>query len=130
MEHAAHLKVDPEARAVVDALRTRGLRQALITNTPGPLAREIVAAARIRLDDAVGGTDVANGKPAPDMVVEACRRLGVAAAEACVVGDSRYDRDAAGAAGVFFVGLRLDGDARVERLGELLERVAGAPVRR
>jgi len=130
MEHAAHLKVDPEARAVVDALRTRGLRQALITNTPGPLAREIVAAARIRLDDAVGGTDVANGKPAPDMVVEACRRLGVAAAEACVVGDSRYDRDAAGAAGVFFVGLRLDGDARIERLGELLERVAGAPVRR
>ena len=69
----------------------------------------------------VGGTDVARGKPAPDMVLEACRRLRVAPAEALVVGDSRYDRDAAAAAKVRFVGLRIAGDRRIERLGGLLD---------
>lgn len=123
MDHATHLRVDPDARAVVARVRELGLAQALITNTPGPLARQIIAHARLALDAVVGGTDVPAGKPAPDMVLEAARRLGVATAEAWVVGDSRYDRDAAGAAGVRFVGLRLDGDRRIERLAELLDLV-------
>ncbi len=121
MDHATHLRVDPEARAVTGALRARGLRQAVITNTPSPLAREILRAASLELDEVVGGTDVPNAKPAPDMVIEACRRLGVACADALVVGDSRYDREAARGARVRFVGLRTEGDARIERLGELLE---------
>jgi phosphoglycolate phosphatase/AHBA synthesis associated protein len=120
MEHADHLRVDPDARAVIDEVRRRGLRQALITNTPAPLAREILAKAGLVLDAVVGGTDVPQAKPAPDMVREACRRLGVPETEAFVVGDSRYDRDAAGAAGVRFVGVRMDGQPRIEALRELL----------
>jgi HAD superfamily hydrolase (TIGR01509 family) len=120
MAHATHLRVDPEARAVTAELRRRGFRQALITNTPSPLAREILAHAGLELDEVVGGTDVPNAKPAPDMVREACRRLGVAEREAIVVGDSRYDLEAARGAGVHCIGLRLDADARIERLGDLL----------
>ncbi len=119
MDHVQHLRVDPDARDVTDALRRRGFRQALITNTPSPLAREILGAAALELDTVVGGTDVPNAKPAPDMVHEACRRLRVSNAEAIVVGDSRYDREAAGGAGVHFVGLRIDGDTRIESLGAL-----------
>jgi len=121
MEHANHLRVDAEASAVIGELRRRGFAQALITNTPSPLAREILAKAGLSLDAVVGGTDVPEAKPAPDMVREACRRLGVSTDEAFVVGDSRYDRDAARAAGVRFVGLRMDGDARIERLEEVLD---------
>ena len=120
MAHAQHLRVDPDALAVTAEIRKRGLGQALITNTPSPLAREILAAARLELDAVVGGTDVPNAKPAPDMVREACRQLGVSEFEAVVIGDSRYDRDAARGAGVKFVGVRFEGDARVERLRELL----------
>jgi len=120
MEHAKHLRVDPDARAVTAELRRRGLGQALITNTPSPLAREILGAAGLELDAVVGGTDVPNAKPAPDMVHEACWRLAVLHGEALVVGDSRYDREAARAAGVRFVGVRCEGDARIERLSELL----------
>ena len=54
------------------------------------------------------------------MVREACRRLGVTPAEAIVVGDSRYDLEAARGAGVRCIGLRLDADLRIERLDELL----------
>lgn len=123
MEHANHLRVDPDARVVTDELRRRGFTQALITNTPAPLAREILAAASLELDAVVGGTDVPSAKPAPDMVHEACRRLGVAASQAIVVGDSRYDLEAARGAGVACVGLRMDADARIERLPELLDRL-------
>jgi phosphoglycolate phosphatase/AHBA synthesis associated protein len=119
MDHASHLKVDPDARVVIAALRSAGLGQSLITNTPGPLAAKILASVGLELDAVVGGTDVPRGKPAPDMVLEACRRLGVTPAQALVVGDSRYDRDAAAAAKVRFVGLRFDGDQRIERLVEL-----------
>ena len=121
MDHATHLRVDPDARAVIGAARAAGLTQALITNTPGPLARRILAAAELELDAVVGGTDVPRGKPAPDMVLEACRVLRVTTAQALVVGDSRYDRDAAAAANVRFVGLRIDGDRRIEGLAELLD---------
>ncbi len=120
MDHATHLRVDPDARAITTELRRRGFAQALITNTPSPLAREILAHARLELDDAVGGTDVPNAKPAPDMVREACRRLGVTPGETIVVGDSRYDLEAARGAGVRCVGLGMDADLRVERLTELL----------
>lgn len=119
MEHATHLRVDPDAVFVTAELRRRGFAQALISNTPSPLAREILAFAKLELDDVVGGTDVPNAKPAPDMVLEACRRLRVATDEAVVVGDSRYDLEAARGAGVRCIGLRLDADLRIERLTEL-----------
>lgn len=123
MDHATHLSVDPDAGRVVRAVHEAGLRQALITNTPSPLARDILAHAKLELDAVVGGTDVPNGKPAPDMVLEACRRLGVAPREALVVGDSHYDRAAAAAAKVRFVGLRIDGERRIEALRDLLSFV-------
>ena len=119
MAHATHLRVDPGARQVLAALRAAGIAQALITNTPAPLASEILVCAGLALDAVVGGTDVPRPKPAPDMVLEACRRLGVASREALVVGDSRYDREAAAGARVHFVGLRLDGDARLDQLAAL-----------
>jgi phosphoglycolate phosphatase-like HAD superfamily hydrolase len=52
-------------------------------------------------------------------VLYSLQKLGVAASQALMVGDSRYDRGAAGAAGVRFVGLGLDGDVRIEQLSEL-----------
>ncbi|MFI5316546.1 MAG: HAD family hydrolase [Myxococcota bacterium] len=123
MEHATHLRVDPDARRTLAAIRAAGLGQALITNTPRALASSILAHAGLELDTVVGGTDVPRGKPAPDMVLEACRRLRVAPEQALVVGDSRFDREAAAAASVRFLGLRIDGDARVERVADVLRSV-------
>jgi phosphoglycolate phosphatase-like HAD superfamily hydrolase len=62
---------------------------------------------------------VPRAKPAPDLVLHACAKLGVAPSEAWMVGDSRFDRGAAEAAGVYFVGLGLDGQARIEQLEQL-----------
>lgn len=117
--HLAHLTVDPEAAPLLAALGSRGLGTAVVTNTPAPLTRRILAHGKLQADVLVGGTDVPLPKPAPDMVLRACELLGVGPQEAILVGDSRYDREAARAAGVRFVGFRTEGDERIESLREL-----------
>ncbi|WP_395811073.1 HAD family hydrolase [Archangium minus] len=120
--YAGEVWVNPDARALLEALASRGVRRAVVTNSVSALARTLLGAARL-LDyfEVLACSDlVANAKPAPDLVHYALGRLGVAPGAALMVGDSRFDRGAAGAAGVRFVGLGLDGDARIERLGELL----------
>jgi phosphoglycolate phosphatase/AHBA synthesis associated protein len=102
-------------------LRELRLPTAVVTNTPNPLATQVVRHVGASPDHVVGGTDVPRSKPAPDIVLEACRRLDVAPARAWLVGDSRYDAEAAGAAGVRFVGFRRAGDLRIDRLADLLE---------
>ena len=105
MEHVAHVRVTRGAREVLAALAQRGVACAVVSNTPNPLAREVLAWAGLAPEVVVGGNDVPRAKPAPDMMFEACARLGVAASEAWVVGDSRFDFDAARAAGCRFAGI-------------------------
>lgn len=120
LDHAARVSVEPDAAAVLRALAQRRVATAIVTNSTSALAREIARGAGLEVDALVGGSDVARPKPAPDALLLACERLGAPPGQAWMVGDSRYDRDAAHAAGVPFVGYRCDGQRRIERLGELL----------
>ncbi len=124
---ASDVWIHPEAQALLRSLRARGLALAVVTNTATALARQVLDAAGLTasLDFIACADQVAHGKPAPDVVLHALRALGVEAKDAWMVGDSRYDREAAAAAGVYFVGLGLDGDARLdalEALSQLLQR--------
>ncbi|MBS2028910.1 MAG: HAD-IA family hydrolase [Deltaproteobacteria bacterium] len=125
-KYAAHVWVNPEAAPLLKSLRARGLKLAVVTNTMTPLAHEILRAGELdALFDFVACADrVPHAKPAPDLVLHACEKLGVATKDAWMIGDSRFDRGAANAAGVRFVGLELDGDSRVESLSELGENIA------
>lgn len=118
-DHLVHLQTAPEVPAVFSDLARCGLPSAVITNTPNPLARELVERAGGTPDLVVGGTDVPRAKPAPDMVFYAADRLGVDVTRALVVGDSAFDRDAARAAGCRFAGLGIEGDITLQRLDEL-----------
>ena len=106
---------------VLDALGDRGIARAVVTNTPVDLARGVLAAKGLtpRLESWAAAGEAAE-KPAPDLVRLALARLGVAASDALYVGDSESDRLAARAAGVRMVGLRTDGDVRIESLRDLL----------
>lgn len=126
--HANGVWVDPDAAPVLRELRARGFRTGLVTNTVVTLAEHILQAAGLRgLLDSLSCADlVAHAKPAPDLVHHALRELGLQPDDAWLVGDSRYDREAAGAAGVYFVGYGgLEGDASVARLPELLTLLPG-----
>lgn len=123
-DHRRHFEVNPEAGAVFAALARAGRARAVVTNTSTPLAREILGWVGLAPDLLVGSSDVARAKPAPDMVLAACQRLRVEPTEAVMVGDSPYDRAAAEAAGVAFLGYGpIGGAAGLARLSELLARL-------
>ena len=126
MDFARHITVESDARNVFAALETAGVTAAVVTNTPTQAAVDILASAALRPATVVGSTDVPHPKPAPDMLLLALERLGVAADAAVMVGDTRFDREAAAAAGVFFAGYRTPGDARLERLADLLPLLDGS----
>jgi len=129
-DHIDHMRVPDGVSDVFAALAKRGVPSAVITNTPNPLASALVERAGASPDVVVGGTDVPNPKPAPDMVTHAAHRLRVAVERSWVVGDSAYDRDAARAAGAVFVGIGIEGDATLAGVVDLraeLERARRDP---
>jgi len=119
LDHARHVLVNPDAGPVLNALEYKGIGHAVVTNTATALARETVRGAGLEPDEIVGTSD-APEKPDPGMLRLACERLGVGPERALMVGDSRFDREAAKAAGIRFVGYGIDGDLRIEALSELL----------
>jgi len=96
-----HLRVMEGAE---QALKSIPLPKAVITNSPTGLARRALSLAKLDAYFAavVGCDEVPRSKPAPDGVLEACRRLGVKTDEVVLIGDSRFDEGAAKAAGVDF----------------------------
>ncbi|HZE99773.1 MAG TPA: HAD family hydrolase [Planctomycetota bacterium] len=100
-DYLQHMKVMEGAE---QTLRSITLPKAVITNSPGGLARKALSVAKLDryLDTIVGSDEVPHSKPAPDGILEACRRLGVKPAETIMIGDSRFDEGAAKAAGADF----------------------------
>ncbi|OAI41216.1 hypothetical protein AYO40_03660 [Planctomycetaceae bacterium SCGC AG-212-D15] len=95
-------KLLPGAGEAVTALHQAGLKLAVCSNKPARFTRELVQivglAACIELT--LGPEDVANIKPAPDMLLEGMRRLRVGPAESLYIGDMVVDIRTARAAGV------------------------------
>lgn len=109
---------------LLERLSGRRLHTAITTNAPAGTAHAMLAAAGLEgsVETIVTPDDVERPKPAPDMLIEACRRLSVHVSDVILVGDSSSDIGAGRAAGVTVVGYRTDGGAhRVERLEEILD---------
>jgi len=123
LRHIAEMWVNPDAAPLLTRLRAAGLKIALVTNTVGPLAARILETAKLSgfFDSLATSDRVAHAKPSPELPLLALKELGVSASAAVMVGDSKYDREAARAAGVRFAGLGLDGDVRLERLSDFKE---------
>jgi HAD superfamily hydrolase (TIGR01509 family) len=120
--YAHHVVAEPQAAEVLAALEASHVRTAIVTNTPPPIAQATLRPSGIHADILVGDNGVLRPKPAPDMIVRACELLDVAAGQALMVGDSRFDQQAAAAAGVRFVGYGgIDAETTVARLSDVLE---------
>ncbi|HCS13863.1 MAG: phosphoglycolate phosphatase [Zetaproteobacteria bacterium CG06_land_8_20_14_3_00_59_53] len=96
-KHPADFSVPfPGVMHVLDVLRDKGIPMCCVTAKP--------AKARIKVLDALGLTsyltlalspeDGFAKKPAPDMLVECCRVMGVSPADTVMVGDTRFDIEA------------------------------------
>lgn len=74
------------------ALRSRGIRTAVVSNKPDPAVRKLAEECFEGLFDVSAGEQPGiRRKPAPDMTDAALRQLGVSAGESLYLGDSEID---------------------------------------
>ena len=91
----------PGVREGLTTLHSMGFKLACVTNKTARFTLPLLKATGLEafFPAIVSGDTVARKKPAPDPVLAACAQLGVAPAEAVMVGDSTNDALAARAAG-------------------------------
>lgn len=101
------------------ALRGRGVATVLATSgSDDDVAAFLdLLGGRDAVDEVVGDSSVERSKPAPDIVHAALDAVGVAPEAAVLVGDTRYDVEAARGAGVRAVGVLCGGISEAELAG-------------
>jgi phosphoglycolate phosphatase len=124
----------PDVTEALRMMRARGLKTGCVTNKLLRFAEPLLARFQLLefLDTVIGGDTTRAKKPDPAPVLEACRRLGVAAADSVLIGDSAHDAQAARAAGMPFIAVpygygsqeELQGAARIEGLAQAAQFLA------
>jgi beta-phosphoglucomutase-like phosphatase (HAD superfamily) len=96
----------PGAEELVAALKGR-VSLGVASNSPGRLVREALAIAGMDgvFGAIVGGDEVAQAKPAPDVYLAACERLGSSPARSAALEDSPTGVAAARSAGLHVIGV-------------------------
>lgn len=112
----------PGLDRLLDTLRARSIPFAVATNSDEPYASMCLRAAGVLSDFAVVVTrdQVASGKPAPDLFLEAARRLGVDARDCLALEDSSTGLSACIRAGMIPIWVTA---SRVEVLAEVRAEV-------
>ena len=126
----------PGVVEALERLRAAKLRLACVTNKAAAFTLPLLQRSGLAplLDAVVTADQVGRRKPDPEPFLHACRTLGVAAAEAAVIGDSANDAEGARAAGcrVLLVSYgysegrdvrTIDCDGVVAALGDAAERL-------
>jgi HAD superfamily hydrolase (TIGR01509 family) len=110
-DYLAKVQGFPGVRELFDGLLSRGVVVALGSSAKGEELEAYKKAAGIDDLDLVEVTseDAERTKPHPDIFTVAVEKTGVPAARTVVVGDSPYDAEAAGKAGVRAIGLLCGG---------------------
>lgn len=118
-----HLKVFPHSRDVLEKTKKLGLKIGIVTNTFHHLTEKLLKYTNLidYCDIVIGADQARKGKPAPDGILLACKKLGAKPEEAFYVGDTQQDIDAGRAAGCSaIVGYKINADKRVDDLKDLL----------
>lgn len=98
-EAAMRSTLNEGCRELLTWLDTRGIGRALITRNTRKSVRTVFDLHGLHFDVAITRED-GKFKPDPSPLFEACERLGVASADVWMVGDWKYDIEAANAANV------------------------------
>jgi phosphoglycolate phosphatase-like HAD superfamily hydrolase len=110
-EHLPHLRPFRAAGSLVSAIESRGLNAVAASSAKRDEVEALltIAGARSLLGGSASGDDAEESKPEPDIVHAALNKIGAAASDAVMIGDTPYDIDAAGRAGVQAIAFRCGG---------------------
>ena len=107
----AALRPAPGARALIERFLEDGLRLVVATSAKADELEALLRAADVLdlLPDRTTSDDIADSKPAPDTVHAGLAKLRLPEAAVLMLGDTPYDVEAAGNAGVGAIALRCGG---------------------
>jgi HAD superfamily hydrolase (TIGR01509 family) len=111
LEELPRLRPFPNVRDLLERMRDAGLRRVVATSAAGEELIPLLEQAGILelVDRATSSADADRSKPAPDIISAAIARSEVRPQECVMLGDTPYDFEAAGRAGVPAVLLRCGG---------------------
>jgi HAD superfamily hydrolase (TIGR01509 family) len=107
----------PNVQALFGRIKADGCKLVLASSCAADEIDQYKAIAAISdmTDHDVTADDAGSSKPSPDIFLQALDRLApISPSETCVVGDTKYDGEAARRAGVPFIGLLCGGSSREE----------------
>jgi len=120
-EHLDKVTMYPDVKFTLQKLKD--YKKGIITNTPRNRAIQIIKNFKLGryFDTIVTSDDVDRGKPSPDIVLKACKNLGVEPVDAVTVGDTGSDVEAGKAAGCVVIGINVDAEITVGKMSDLTE---------
>jgi HAD superfamily hydrolase (TIGR01509 family) len=110
-EFMSQVKPLPKVREFAEELKRRGVRFALASSANKNDLEDYKRIAHIEdlVDDATSADDVDRAKPHPDIFTATLKRLGMKAKECIALGDTPYDAESAGKAGLRTIGVETGG---------------------
>lgn len=126
-EFVKKVKKIESVKEILKKLKEKNIKMAVTSNTQSEIIKKILGKIKIGkyFDVILGGEQVENPKPDPEIILKACKKLAIEPKEAIMVGDSTYDEQAAAAAGCGFIGYKMkNGITDLLQIKELIENVS------
>ena len=116
-----YVKLYPQSIPVLQEIKKRKIRTALITNSPKSLVLKILRHHGLKkyFNATITIDDVKKGKPEPDIVLKAIKILNVSPRNTILIGDTRNDMIAGKKAGCITIGYKVKGDHIINNLVEI-----------
>ena len=113
-----YVKLSPESILILKKLKKQKIKICLISNSTKFIVLTVLNHFKIRkyFDVVITMDDVKRRKPAPDMVLKACKKLNISPKYAILVGDTKNDMIAGKMAGCITLGYKTKGDHRISHL--------------
>lgn len=101
----------PEVRPLLERMRADGLQLVVASSAEQGELKKLLDIAHVRdlIEQETSSDDAEKSKPAPDIVQAALKRLGDTPKQTIMLGDTPYDIESAGKAGVAVIALRCGG---------------------
>jgi len=124
-EYASHLKINPEAKDILEKLKNMKLKLGCVTNSHRAIVKQILTSLKLIkfFHVIVTADDVKKPKPAPDMLLKACKLLRVTPTQTIFLGDTIIDLKAGKNASCVVIGFMIKSHNEVSSLAEFLDLV-------
>ncbi len=122
--YTRYLKINPQAHRILKIL-SRDYKLACVSNSHTKIMHWQMKMSRLNkyFEVVISADDVKRPKPAPDMLLQTCRKLKVLPVQSIYIGDTKTDMRAGKSAGCQVIGYRIGNKHRVNKLQDLLNYV-------